>query len=38
MSRSIDEIEFDSFPLHTNWSELDGDASFTFEVHLVEGL
>ena len=38
MSRSIDEIELDSLPLHTYWSELDRDTSLTLEIHLVECL
>jgi hypothetical protein len=38
MSRSIDEIEFDSLPLHTHWSELDRDTSLTLEIHLIECL
>ena len=38
MPRSIDEIELDSLPLHTYWSELDRDTSFTLEIHLIERL
>jgi hypothetical protein len=38
MTWSIDEVEFDSFPLHAYRSELDGDATLTLEVHIVEGL
>ena len=38
MSRSIDEIELNSLPLHTYWSELDSDTSLTLEIHLIEGL
>lgn len=38
MSRSIDEIELDSLPLHTYGSELDRDTSLTLEIHLIEGL
>jgi hypothetical protein len=38
MSRSIDEIEFDSLPLHTYWSELDGDTTFSLKVHVIECL
>ncbi len=38
MAWSIDEIEFDSFPLHTYRSELDRDTSLTLEIHLIESL
>ena len=38
MSWCIDEIEFDSFPFHTDRRELDSDATFSFEVHLIKGL
>lgn len=38
MPWSIDEIEFSSFPLHTYWSELDGDTPFPLEIHVIECL
>lgn len=38
MSWSIDEIEFDSLPLHTYWSELDRDTALALEIHIIERL
>lgn len=38
MSWSIDEIELDSPPLHTYWSELDRDTALTLQIHLIERL
>ena len=38
MSRSVDQVELDSFPVHTNGSELDSDATLTLEIHIVERL
>ena len=38
MSWGVDEIELDSLPLHTYWSELDSDTTLTLEIHLVECL
>ena len=38
MSRSVDEIELDSLPLHAYRSQLDRDTTLTLEVHIVERL
>ncbi len=38
MSRSIDEIEIDSLPLHAYGSELDRDTTLALEIHLIESL
>lgn len=36
MPWGIDEIEFDSLPLHTHRSELDRDTALALEIHGVE--
>ena len=38
MARSIDEVQFDSLPLHTHRSELDRDPPLSLEIHIIEGL
>jgi hypothetical protein len=38
MSRGIDQVELDSFPLHPDRSELDRDTTLTLEIHLVKCL
>jgi hypothetical protein len=38
VSWSIDEVELDSLPLHTDWCELDRDTTLTLEIHIIEGL
>ena len=38
MAWSIDEIELDSLPLHTYWSEFDSDTALSLEVHIIKCL
>ena len=38
MSRSVDEIELDSLPLHAHRSQLDRYTTLPLEIHIIEGL
>ncbi len=38
MTWSIDEVDFMTFPGHTDGGELDGDTTFLFDFHRVEHL